>query len=472
MEVVIKILQLVLSLSALIFVHEMGHFLFARLFKIRVDKFYLFFNPSFSVVRAKRIDGRWQLSWFSAAPPEKWKEHSQKTEWGIGWLPFGGYCKIAAMIDESMDKEQMKQPPQPWEFRTHPAWQRMFVMIGGVLFNVIFAVLVYWGMLFTWGDQYLATKDVSYGIQCDSLATAAGFRNGDKIIAFDGQPVERFYDIQPNGKLRNIIQVTFIRNQVREAVVLRQGDTVTVVIDESHLNAMLQHREWIFTPMLPFVVKSVPDSSHNALAGLREGDRIVAIDSLPLLALQDVVDELARHKNRQILLAVNRNDSLITIPVSVNENGQIGINLQTRLSELFPTVTKSYSLFAALPAGISRGYAGVLDYVKELKLMASPKTEAYKSIGSFITIANIFPGEWNWYDFWFLTAMLTIMLAVLNILPIPALDGGHLMFVLYEMITRRKPSDKVLEVAQWIGFMFLIALMILAFGNDIIRTFF
>ncbi|MDR3351207.1 MAG: RIP metalloprotease RseP [Prevotellaceae bacterium] len=462
MEVLMKIIQLIVSLSLLIAVHEMGHYLFARLFKIRIDKFYLFFNPGFSLVRMKRIKGRWSFSWLSAAPPDHWKAFPEKTEWGIGWLPLGGYCKISGMVDESMDREQLQLPPQPWEYRAHPAWQRMFAISGGVLFNILFGVLVYWGMLFTWGEQYLANKDAAYGVQCDTLALEMGFRHGDKILALDGQPVERFRDIQFN----------LIRNQAKEATVIRHRDTVTFSIDGRYMKALLNSKRFVFEPRIPFEIAAIPDTSRNAHAGLRPGDRVIAVDSLPMFIMQDIRQELQRRKNRTVQLTVNRRDTLLTVQAGVNEKGMIEVNMNILLNDFFPTVEKDYSFFAALPAGVAKGYTAIVNYIKEWGLIFSPETEAYKSLGSFITIANIFPGAWNWYAFWEITAMLSIMLAVLNILPIPALDGGHLMFVLYEVITRRKPSEKVLEAAQWIGLVLLMLLMVFAFGNDIIRNFF
>ena len=462
MEVLMKIIQLVASLSLLIIVHELGHYLFARLFKMRVDKFYLFYNPWFSIVRVKRMGGRLSFSWFSSAPPDSWKACPEKTEWGIGWLPLGGYCKIAGMIDESMDKTQLQQPPQPWEFRTHPAWQRMFTMVGGVLFNVLLAVLVYWGMLFVWGERYLANKDVAYGVQCDTLALEMGFRHGDKILALDGRPVERFQDIQ----------LHLIRDQSKEATVIRRGDTMTFRIDERYMKALLNKRYLVFEPRIPFEIAAIPDTSHNAHAGLRPGDRVVAVDTLPVFTVQDVRKELQQRKNQTVQLTIDRHDTLLVVPVSVDGRGLIAVGMNNLLSRFFPIVEKKYSFFAALPAGLSKGYTAIVDYVKQLGLLFSPKTEAYKSLGSFITIANIFPASWDWEAFWSITAMLSIMLAVLNILPIPALDGGHLMFVLYEMITRRKPGEKALEAAQWVGLVLLMLIMAFAFGNDIVRNFF
>ncbi len=457
MEIFIKAAQLILALSLLIFIHEMGHFLFARLFKIRVDKFYLFFNPSFSILRAKRINGKWQLRWLSAAAPDSWKQYPEKTEWGIGWIPLGGYCKIAGMIDESMDKEQLKQPPQPWEFRTHPAWQRMFVMVGGVLFNVVFAALIYWGTLFAWGEQYLANKDVHYGVQCDSLTQEIGFRNGDRILYLDGNPVDRYADLY-----EKLIYA-------KSATVIRHSDTLTFAVDDRFLEPLVALKAFPFDLRVPFVVGAIPDSSHNAAAGLKVGDRIVGIDTLPLFIFQDVQAALLDYKNQTVNFAVSRGDSLLTIPLAVNGSGKIGVLQGGTLNDFFPLVTKKYNFVSALPAGVKKGYQTIESYVKSLKLLFTPKAKALDQVGSFITIANIFPGQWSWPAFWNISAMLTVMLAVINILPIPGLDGGHLMFVLYELITRRKPGEKFMEIATWIGFGLLLLIMIFALKNDVVR---
>ncbi|MDR0295454.1 MAG: RIP metalloprotease RseP [Prevotellaceae bacterium] len=458
MEVFLKIIQLVLSLSLLVLVHELGHFMWARLCKMRVDKFYLFFNPSFSILRAKRIEGKWQVSLFSSAVPEHWNEYPEKTEWGIGWLPLGGYCKIAGMIDESMDKEQLKQEPKSWEYRSKPARQRLWVLLGGVLNNLLLAFLIYAGMLYVWGDNYLATKDAKYGIHCNELALELGFRHGDIILAFDGQPVERL----------NELQGTLLRRQAKTATVLRGADTLTFDIDQQYFPAMLQ--PGMFDPRLPFIVGNVPDSSHNFHAGLMEGDRIVAINDSSIFILQDIHSLLKRYKQQEVKVGIQRNDTLLYLALLVNNEGELGI-IPGYPTEDFIFTKHDYNLLTAIPAGAVKGYKTVNNYLSELKLIFSPKTEAYKSVGSFITIGKIFPGSWSWYAFWSITAFLSIMLAVINILPIPGLDGGHTLFVCYELVTRRKPSDKFLEYAQIIGFIFLIAIMVLAFGNDIYRLF-
>jgi regulator of sigma E protease len=458
METILKIVQLLLSLSILVIVHECGHFLFARLFRMRVDKFYLFFHPGFSVLRAKKIDGKWNFSFFSPKAPEAWAAHPGHPEFGIGWLPVGGYCKVAGMVDESMDKEQLRKPPQPWEFRSKPAWQRFFVMTGGVLFNLILAVVLYAGILCTWGESYLANDDAIYGIKANELTQELGFQDGDKVIAFDGEPVHRFADLQ----------ITLINQQAKTATVVRHGDTLTLHIDPQYLPAALNY-PGMFPPIIPFVVAEVPDTSHNAQAGLQSGDRFVAIDGAPVLSREDGQALLESRKQQVIQATLQRNDSLITRPLLVNGDGKIGVVL--KLTGVFHITVKQYSLLAALPAGAAKGYATVKDYIKQLQLIFSPKTEAYKSVGSLITIGKIFPGTWDWHAFWNITALLSIMLAVLNILPIPGLDGGHTLFVLYEMVTRRKPGEKVLEYTTYAGLIFLIGIMVLAFGNDIFRLF-
>jgi regulator of sigma E protease len=364
------------------------------------------------------------------------------------------------MIDESMDKEQLRQPPQPWEFRTKPAWQRFFVMIGGVLFNLILAIFLYAGILYTWGESYLANDDVTFGIKTNELTQELGFRDGDKIIAFDGQPVNRFEELQIN----------LIRQQAKTATVVRNDDTLTVHIDPQYLPAMLNYPD-MFTPVKPFIIAAIPDTSHNAHAGLQPGDHLITIDGTAILSIEDGQPLLEKKKRQIIYAGLQRNDSTVTVPLYVNDEGQIGVMLKTRIPDLFHLTVKHYSLPASLPAGAVKGYHTVKSYLRDLQLIFSPKTEAYKSVGSFITIGKIFPGMWNWYMFWNITALLSIMLAVLNMLPIPGLDGGHTLFVLYEMVTRRKPSEKFLEYTTYAGFILLIGIMILAFGNDIFRLF-
>lgn len=440
MVVLIKLLQVVLALSILVLVHELGHFLFARLFKIRVDKFYLFFNP-----------------WFSLF---KFKPKNSDTEYGIGWLPLGGYCKIAGMIDESMDKEALKKEPQPWEYRAHPAWQRLFVIAGGVFFNFILAMIIYAGIMYTWGDEYIKNSDVKTGIYVNRLAEEVGFRNGDIILDFDGFVPNSFDELQ----------IDLVRSRAEHAKVLRNGDTIVVNIDPVYFPAMLK-TPGMFEYGIPFQVASVPDSSINATAGLLQGDRILALNGQKAEILMEVKDKLQNFKGDSVVATVARGEELLFVPLQVDTAGMLQIAINGNLKDFYHITKSSYSLFQSIPAGFNKAVTTVSNYWKELKLIASPKTEAYKSVGSFISIGKIFPDRWNWRAFWNITAFLSIMLAVLNILPIPALDGGHIMFTLYEIITRRKPSDKFVEYAQMVGMIFLFGLMILAFGNDIFRLF-
>ncbi len=440
MVVLIKILQLVLALSILVLIHEFGHFIFARIFKIRVEKFYLFFDP-----------------WFSLF---KYKPKNSDTEYGIGWLPLGGYCKICGMIDESMDKEAMAKEPQPWEYRSKPAWQRFFVIFGGVLFNFILAIIIYTGIMYAWGEQYIKNSDVTTGIYASELAQEIGFRNGDRIISFDGYTTEKFNDLQ----------VDLVRTQAKEAKVLRDGDTVTVTVDPVYIASIL-NTPGMFNLGIPFEISEIPDSSINAASGLKVKDRVLAINGEDCDMFYEVQEKLAKIKGDSIVATVARGQEVILVPLATDTTGRIQVVVNTNLSDFYTITQKEYTLLSAIPAGINKAIVTVSNYFKELKLIFSPKTEAYKSVGSFISIGKIFPSTWDWHSFWSITAFLSVMLAVLNILPIPALDGGHLVFTIYEMITGRKPSDKVLEYAQMVGMILLLGLMVLAFGNDIFRLF-
>ena len=444
MVVLMKILQVILALSLLVVVHEFGHYLWARIFKIKVEKFYLFFDPFFSLF--------------------KYKPKNSDTEFGIGWIPFGGYCKIAGMIDESMDKEQLAKPAEPWEFRSKPAWQRIFVMAGGVLNNFILAILIYWGVLYVWGEQYIKNQDVDTGVYVSELGKEIGFRNGDRIISFNGgEPIERFEDVV----------ITLIRTQATYATVLRGEDTVTVEIDPSYIPTILSSLKSgrLFEYGIPFTIAEVPQESPNAASGLMQGDRIVAINNSGSGMLMEVMESLQSFKNDSVVATVARGNELLYVPLSVDSLGRIGVIVNNNVSDFYKTTRSNYSFFGALPAGIERAVVTVKNYWQELKLIFTPKTEAYKSVGSFIAIGKIFPDTWNWKIFWSITAFLSIMLAVLNLLPIPALDGGHILFTLYELITGRKPSERVLEIAQIVGMVILFGIMILAFGNDIAGLF-
>jgi len=440
MIIFIKIVQVIAALSLLVLVHEFGHYFFARLFKIRVEKFYLFIDPWFAIF--------------------KFKPKGSDTEFGIGWLPIGGYCKISGMIDESMDKEAMKEEPKPWEFRSKPAWQRFLVMFGGVFFNFILAILIYSSTLFTWGEEYLKNDDAVYGVQCNELAQEIGFMNGDRFITVEGLPVDKFQHIQ----------IDIARNQAKSAVVLRDSSEITVNINPDYIPAIL-NTPGMFALRVPYEILSVPDSSLNYNAGLMKGDRVVEVDSQKVFIIQDIQPILMNHKGDSVRLVIDRGGVLIPKTIKVDTSGKVGVFLNSDIHNFFNVTKVNYSVVSAIPAGAARTTSTLTNYIKELGLIFSPKTEAYKSVGSFIAIGKIFPDTWEWEIFWNITAWLSIMLAVINLIPIPALDGGHILFLLYEIITRRKPSDKFLEIAQVAGMLILLAIMFLAFGNDIYRLF-
>ena len=456
MVVLIKIIQVILALSLLVLFHEFGHYTFAKLFKTRVEKFYLFFNPKRSLFKAKRFDGKWHCKFFSSNDDPVWNAHPENTEYGVGWLPFGGYCKIAGMIDESMDTEALKQPPQPYEFRTKKAWQRFFIMFGGVLFNFILAIVLYAAILGTWGEEFLRNEDAVYGVAVNDLSYEIGFRDGDRILAFDGVPTENF----------SSLQVDLVRTQARSATVLRDGDTLTLSIDPAYLPAML-NTPGMFDLAFPFVVKEIQPDSPNAGSGLEAGDAVTGIDGQPMFIVQQIQKELRKHRGTEITAGIRRTELDLEIPLQVDTAGRIGVLLDTDLNKYFQVTTRDYNLLSAIPAGARKTWSTIKGYVQELGLIFSPKTKAYKSVGSFIAIGRIFPDSWDWYKFWTLCALLSIMLGVMNLLPIPALDGGHILFLIFEMLTGRKPSDKFMEVAEWIGMTLLLLLMVLAFGNDI-----
>lgn len=439
MEILIKVLQFFLSLSILVIVHEFGHFIAAKAFKTRVEKFYLFFNPWFSIFKFKYGE----------------------TEYGLGWLPLGGYVKIAGMIDESMDKEQLDKPPQPWEFRSKPPWQRLIVMLGGVTMNIILAVVIYIGMLVTWGEEYLPTSEVKYGIKVDSLAMESGLRDGDKILTIDNEYVENF----------NKIPEKIILDDAKTIQVDRDGEIINLQIPQGFLAKLIKHKSPDFISVrVPFEVGDFTKKSAGKEAGFQLDDKMIAINDVPTEYFYDFFNELQLHKNEEVTIKVLRGMDTTLIPITVPAEGKIGI-YRKPLENYFEFSKVTYSIGEAVPAGVVKAYKGVGNYLKQLKLLFNPEIKAYESVGGFITIGNIFPAKWHWQSFWTLTAFLSIMLAILNVLPIPALDGGHVMFLMYEIITRRKPSDKFMEYAQITGMVLLFALLIFANGNDVVKLF-
>ena len=437
MEILIKTGQFILSISLLVVLHEFGHFAFAKLFKARVEKFYLFFNPWFSLFKIKKGE----------------------TEYGMGWLPLGGYVKISGMIDESMDKEQMKQPPQPHEFRSKKSWQRLLIMLGGVLVNFITALVIYSAVLYTWGDQYLPTKNVKYGIVVDSTAYNIGLRNGDKIVSVDNNEIEDFHEIVLN----------IVLNEAKTIQLERDGNVKEITIPETLIAELLNSKDFIDV-RVPYVIGEFGKESGAKDAGLKVDDRIIAVNGVNAEFHDQFMKEMANYKDTLIQLSVLRNLDTLTFDVQVSKDGYIGVYAYGPAKH-FELERMEYGFLASIPAGINKGIDTFKSYLKQLKLLFSPKTEAYKSLGGFITIGKIFPGVWDWQAFWNLTAFLSIILAIMNVLPIPALDGGHVTLLLYEMITGRKPSDKFLEYAQIAGMIILLALLLYANGNDIFRHF-
>ena len=448
----IRALQLVLSLSLLVIIHEMGHFLFARLFKTRVEKFCLFFDP-----------------WFTLF---KFKPKRSETEYAVGWLPLGGYVKISGMIDESMDLEQMKQPPQPWEFRSKPEWQRLLIMIGGVLFNFLLALFIYSMILFAWGDTYIPVQKAPLGMDFNETMHQVGFQDGDVLISADGVPFERM----GADLLMGIVDA-------RQVTVLRDGKEASVYIPDGLMDRLLADSTRFADFRIPFVLDSLAAQSPAQLAGLQPGDSITQLDGRNIAYL----DFRAEMEQRRQTLAAAPSDSLSqalrhirltyvrqgvtdTVSLSVDTAFTMGVYAVGQTDRLLPVVQKDYGFFASFPAGIKLGVETLEGYVGQMKYLFSK--EGAKQLGGFGAIGSIFPATWDWHQFWYMTAFLSIILAFMNILPIPALDGGHVLFLIYEIVARRKPSDKFMERAQMVGMFLLFALLIWANLNDLIRFLF
>lgn len=429
----IKTAQLLLSLSILVIVHEFGHFIFARIFKVRVEKFYLFFDP-----------------WFSLF---KFKPKNSHTEYGIGWLPFGGYVKISGMIDESMDREQMQQPPKPWEFRSKPAWQRLLIMVAGVVFNFILAVFIYSMIVYTWGTSYIPFKNAYAGMEYCQSAKEIGFQDGDIPLSADGVEL----DFMSSETLQQIVEA-------KEVAVLRGNDTVSIAIPKDFMLRLIDKEEQFAMCRIPPVVYEAMNNSGAQRAGLQKGDRIEAIDSIKTPALREMQKLLAGKPNTTVTVNFLRDGELRTTQVKTDSVGNLGISVAPLI------VTEYYGFWESFPKGIELGVNKLTSYVSSMKYVFTK--EGAQSLGGFGTIGSIFPDTWNWKDFWSMTAFLSVILAFMNILPIPALDGGHVLFLLYEVITRRKPNDKFMENAQVAGMLFLLFLLIYANGNDIYRFFF
>ena len=445
----IRALQLIMSLSLLVLIHEGGHFLFARLFKIRVEKFCLFFDP-----------------WFTLF---KFKPKKSDTEYAIGWLPLGGYVKISGMIDESMDTEQMKQPAKPYEFRSKPAWQRLLVMVGGVLFNFLTALFIYSMILYAWGDEYIRVQDAPIGMSYNQTAKEVGFKDGDILFAADGVELDRYDE-------KMLSQVV----DARVVTVLRDGKEAVVYIPEDMMQRLMTDSIKFASFRMPFVIDSVAANSPASQAGLTVGDRIVALDDIPV-SYFEYMDAIGQRRDKklgldndsidlhQIALTYVRNGETYNTVVRTDSNFIMGVTPRAA-GEVMPFVTKEYGFIASFPAGARLGVQKLSGYVNNMKYVFSK--EGAKQIGGFGTLGSIFPAKWDWHTFWYMTAFLSIILAFMNILPIPALDGGHVLFLLYEIIARRKPSDKFMEYAQMAGMLLLFGLLIWANFNDVLRFIF
>ncbi|WP_269226587.1 RIP metalloprotease RseP [Flavobacterium eburneipallidum] len=444
MEIVIKLSQFLLSLSLLIILHELGHFIPAKLFKTRVEKFYLFFDVKYALI----------------------KKRFGETEYGIGWLPLGGYVKISGMIDESMDKEQMALPPQPWEFRSKPAWQRLIIMLGGVTVNFILAFIIYIGMAYTYGDYYIKNDSLKDGIWVTNpVVEKAGIKTGDKIISIDGDKIERFEPVVSMDILT-----------AREVLVERNGQEKTITLPVNFIGNFLDtDKKGVIVLRMPFVVGSFTDTSKNKEA-VKPKDIIVSLNGVDIKYFDQAATVLKTNKGKKINAVVLRNLKETPVTVEVDKEGKLGIYpgslTESNLEKLgyYKFNKESYSFMESIPVGIEKGKNQLIGYGKQLKMIFNPSTGAYKGVGGFHAIYNVFPDSWSWEVFWNITALLSIMLGVMNLLPIPALDGGHVMFLLYEIVSGRKPSDKFLEYAQLVGFVLLITLLLFANGNDIYKA--
>lgn len=439
----IRALQLMMSLSILVLIHEYGHFLFARLFKTRVTKFCIFFDP-----------------WFTLF---KFKPKNSETEYAVGWLPLGGYTQIAGMIDETQNASDLSAEVQPWEFRSKPAWQRLFIMIGGVLFNFLLALFIYSMMLYSWGDSYIDLRKAPLGMDFSQTAKNVGFKDGDVLLSADGKPLKRM----DTNMLTDIVDA-------REVTVLRGGKEVAVYIPEDLMDHLMADSVRFADFRIPFVIDSIVSGEPAALAGLMAGDSITHLDG-QVISYYDFREAMMERQqqqtdNHQVTLTYVRNGVQDTLTVTTNGDFQLGVFAVTDLYRLMPVEMKKYGFLESFPAGITLGVNTLTSYVNQMKYVFSK--EGVKQLGGFGTIGSIFPATWNWHQFWNMTAFLSIILAFMNILPIPALDGGHVLFLLYEIITRRKPSDKFMERAQIVGMIILFTLLIWANFNDILRFLF
>lgn len=477
---IIKAVQLIMAFALLVVIHEFGHFLFARMFGVKVEKFYIFFNPWTSIFKwkpkkyvgffnkKKMLNGTKEGEEDTAGTEENKKRGFwNDTEYGLGWVPLGGYCKIAGMVDESMDTEQLKKEPQPWEFRTKPAWQRLLIMIAGVLFNFLLAILIYAGIVYATGEKYVPFNEAEMGMTFSPEAHKIGFRDGDIPLAADGEAL----DFPADARIKMI--------EAKKVTVLRGADTVAIAIPDNFMlrldkeSKRADNKFNFMTYRFPTRISQVQPGGGASKAGLKEGDEIVAVNGKPTPSLMEFFTELEGHGNRTIPFDVVRTQAgrrdTLQIAVPLSESSKMGVGLETDPSAFYKYNEKNYGLFESVPRGVEMGVDKLTSYAKSMKMVFTK--EGAKSVGGFGAIGSIFPESWDWIAFWNIAAFLSVALAFMNILPIPALDGGHVLFLLYEVITGRKPSDKFLEWAQMIGMSLLILLLLYANGMDIVRLF-
>jgi regulator of sigma E protease len=438
-SVAVKTGQFILSFSILVVLHEMGHFFPAKWFKCRVEKFYLFFNPGISL----------------------WKKKIGETEYGLGWVPFGGYVKISGMVDESMDKEQLKKPAEPWEFRSKKAWQRLIIMIGGVVVNIVLAIALFIMIMYVWGEEYLPAKNLTYGIHADTLATKIGLQDGDKIMSIGGKPVENI----------ETVEAEIILSEAKQLQVERNGQPLTIQIPDGLVKQLNKNKLQGFIDVrFPVIFDSVAKTAVFSEGKVEKGDKLIAFNNKPIQFFHEFDREKTKLKNVDVPMTLLRGTDTVDVKVRVNEKSALGIYFRTP-GTIFGTTVKTYTLAQSFPVGFKKCFETLDRYVTGLKQLFTGKVNASDSLGSVISIGNTFPSMWDWQKFWTLTAIFSIILAFMNILPIPALDGGHALFTLVEMISGRKPSDKFMEYAQMAGMVLLLGLMAYALGLDFWRLF-
>ena len=475
----IQAIQLILALSFLILIHELGHFTFAKIFKVRVEKFYLFFNPWFSLVRMKKFDGKWHFKFFSHnEEDEEWAKHPETTEWGLGWLPLGGYCAIGGMVDETHSTDDLAAEVQEWEFRAKPAWQRLLIIMGGILVNFIGALVIFIMLIWHWGTATLPLKNITTGLYYSEILTNEGFEQQDRILTIDGEQPETMSDVMHALIIEGKQHVMVLRGQDTIQLTMPEdlGQRYLAISNEFDKAEREKHRQdrsyvkkhyVLMAEWIPCRVDSVLPDFAASYAGLQKGDSIVAIDGVAVGCQEQMVQELQKHPCDSITVDYYRQDELHTAHMFIGDQCVIGIVTNRNIFEF---EQKEYTFFEAIPAGIAYGWNMLKSYVIQLRFLFTK--EGAQSLGGFAAIGSLFPATWSWYMFWHMTAWISLVLAFMNFLPIPALDGGYILFILVEMITRRKPSDKFLEKANEVGFWILIALLILANGNDLLKFFF